>query len=187
MEISYSKNISIFPYVCNFMSNPPFITFVKQAFLVVLIEITFILFFFRLAVDEQNLQTSQAIAQCAAAVRTSNVSSKVSPSLAHILDDLPETIIDADEKDDMIEEAEEKHDEGKEKGSLESENGKLPAEENLPISEKDSMDKERESSCSPSNANVSSQDEVDVMMEKAIAKLKLDSNKSNEKSIYSGW
>ena len=74
------------------------------------------------AVDEQNQQTSEAIAQCAAAVCTNiNIPTQttatttsaapnnapicgggVKQTLSHILDDLPETIIDSDEKDDEV-------------------------------------------------------------------------------------
>ncbi|XP_066926103.1 diacylglycerol kinase delta-like [Clytia hemisphaerica] len=114
------------------------------------------------AVDEQNQQTSEAIAQCAAAVRSSNISTKgTHQPLSHILDDLPETIIDADEKDDTME-----------KGSLETE----------------SVKKDRVSATSPDGSpqhrNISAQDESDVMSDKAISKAKQDTKPISDKPSY---
>jgi len=112
----------------------------------------------------------------------------VNPSLAHILDDLPETIVDADEKDDMAEAEEEAHE--KEKGSLESENGKQAKEEGVSVVSESVVvageGDEQLPSRPSSNSHVSSQDEVDIMINKAIGKLKLDSSKLNDKPMYSG-
>lgn len=91
------------------------------------------------AVDAQNSQTSEAIAQ--SIITATNAMSKNNSTLAQVLDDLPETVIDADEKDDSDE---------KEKDLL------LPEKSGKAIT-----------------TTLPRQDEGDIMLTKAIAKLNI--------------
>ena len=109
-----------------------------------------------LAVDEQNHQTTQAIAQSIITTGT-NVISKMNTHtcLSQMLDNLPETIIDADEKD-----TENEKDRNTEKNA--------DTNKSTVIGEK---------------LKIIDQDEVDIMMTKAISRLNTCGSPKNESTI----
>lgn len=118
-------------------------------------------FVFLSAVDEQNEQTPDVISQCASASVRNSIKQRPHP-ISHILDDLPESSIDSDDC------FEEKCDKDTEKPlRLENEHS--------------------ESRVPSSQSPVSSQDEVDVMMTKAISKLNNEIPKlSVDNNLFAG-
>lgn len=97
------------------------------------------------AVDEQNEKTSQAISQCAAASFLNNHKAKKDTSILHVLDDLPESMVDNEDEESQ-------------------------SDIKLELLEEGECVEESADRVNFNLSNVSSQDEVDIMMTKTIEK-----------------